>query len=313
MKLLVTGGAGFIGGNFIRYVLNKYKDYRVFNLDKVTYAGNLENLRDLEKSPRYKFVKGDICDPSLVESLAKQVDAIVNFAAETHVDRSILEPGNFIRTDVYGTYILLEAAKKHKHWRYIQISTDEVYGSIEIGSFRENDPLNPSNPYSASKGGGDLLVHSYWYTYKLPVIITRSSNNFGPYQYPEKLIPLFITNALDDLSLPLYGDGKNVRDWLYVKDNAKGILRVMENGKIGEIYNIGGRNELTNNYVASLIAERFNVDIKYIQDRKGHDKRYSINCDKIEQELGWKPVKKFEDGLENTIKWHISEEKRKDS
>ena len=306
MKLLVTGGAGFIGSNFIRYILNKYRDYTVVNLDKLTYAGNIKNLKDIEKNHRYTFVEGDICDPPLVESLAKHVDVIVNFAAETHVDRSILEPGNFIRTDVYGTYVLLETAKKYKHWRYVQISTDEVYGSIEIGSFRENDPLNPSNPYSASKASGDLLAHSYWATYKLPVIITRSSNNFGPYQYPEKFIPLFITNAIDNLTLPLYGDGQNVRDWIYVIDNCDAIDLVLHKGIPGEVYNIGGGNEKTNIEIAELILSELGKPIsliKPVKDRLGHDRRYSLMSTKI-RDLGFTPRYRFEEALRDTIQWY---------
>lgn len=310
MKLLVTGGAGFIGSNFIRYILNKYQHYSVINLDKLTYAGNLENLKDIDKDPRYTFVQGDISDSNLVETLAKRVDVIVNFAAETHVDRSILEPGSFIQTDIYGTYVLLEAAKKYKHWRYIQISTDEVYGSIETESFRENDPLNPSNPYAASKGGSDLLVHSYWVTYKLPLIITRSSNNFGPYQYPEKLISLFITNALDDLTLPLYGDGENIRDWIYVIDNCEAIDLVLHKGKEGEIYNIGAGNEKANIEIAQFIVEELGKQIdliKYVKDRLGHDRRYSLECTKIFS-LGFTPRYEFKEALRKTIKWYQENE-----
>lgn len=310
MELLVTGGAGFIGSNFIRFILHKYRDYRVTNLDKLTYAGNLENLRDIDKDPRYTFVEGDICDPPLVEGLAKRVDVIVNFAAETHVDRSILEPGSFIQTDVYGTYTLLEAAKKNNHWRYIQISTDEVYGSIETGSFRENDPLSPSNPYSASKGSGDLLAHSYWVTYKLPIIITRSSNNFGPFQYPEKLIPLFITNALDDLPLPLYGDGKNVRDWIYVLDNCEAIDLVLHKGRPGEVYNIGVGNEKANIETAESIVRELGKPknlIKFVKDRLGHDGRYSLDCTKI-YGLGFTPRYRFKEALKETIKWYRENE-----
>ena len=245
-----------------------------------------------------------------MESLAKHVDVIVNFAAETHVDRSILEPGNFIRTDVYGTYVLLETAKKYKHWRYVQISTDEVYGSIEIGSFRENDPLNPSNPYSASKGGGDLLAHSYWSTYKLPVIITRSSNNFGPYQYPEKFIPLFITSAIDNLTLPLYGDGKNVRDWIYVIDNCEAIDMILHKGKEGKIYNIGAGNEKANIEIAQLIVEELGKPldlIKFVKDRLGHDRRYSLDSTKI-CTLGFTPRYEFKEALRETIKWYKENE-----
>ncbi len=272
----------------------------------MTYAGNLENLRDIEKDPRYTFVEGDICNPLLVEGLAKQVDGLVNFAAETHVDKSILEPGSFIKTDVYGTYVLLEAARKYNHYRYIQVSTDEVYGSIETGSFRENDPLNPSNPYSASKGGADLLVYSYWVTYKLPTIITRSSNNFGPYQYPEKLIPLFITNTLDDLSLPLYGDGKNIRDWIYVLDNCEAIDLVLHQGRPGEIYNVGAGNEKANIEIAEFIVRELGKPmslIRFVKDRLGHDRRYSLDCTKI-YDLGFASRYEFKETLRETIKWY---------
>ena len=310
MKLLVTGGAGFIGSNFIRYILNKYQHYSVINLDKLTYAGNLDNLRDIEKDSRYTFVEGDIYDSPLVESLAKNIDIIVNFAAETHVDRAIMEPGSFIQTDVLGTYVLLEAAKKFKHERYIQISTDEVYGNIENGSSREEDPLNPSNPYSASKAGGDLLAHSYWVTYKLPIIITRSSNNFGPYQYPEKVIPLFITNAIDDLPLPLYGDGKNVRDWIYVIDNCEAIDVILHKGKEGEIYNIGAGNEKANIEIAQTIVEELGKPInliKHVKDRLGHDRRYSLDSTKICR-LGFTPRYEFKEALRETIKWYKENE-----
>ncbi len=306
MKLLVTGGAGFIGSNFIRHLLRKYENYEVINLDKLTYAGNLDNLKDLENNPRYRFVQGDICDSSTVETLSKLVDVIVNFAAETHVDRSILEPGSFINTDVLGTYVLLEAAKKNKHKRYIQISTDEVYGNIENGSFIEEDPLHPSNPYSASKGSGDLLAQSYWVTYKVPIIITRSSNNFGPFQHPEKLIPLFITNALDEASLPLYGDGKNVRDWIYVLDNCKALDIVLHEGMPGATYNIGGGNEKTNIEIAEFIIrelEKPRTIINFVKDRPGHDRRYSLDSSKI-LNLGFSPRYEFEDALRETISWY---------
>ena len=306
MKLLVTGGAGFIGSNFIRYILQKYENYEIVNLDKLTYAGNLENLKDIEDNSRYRFVRGDICDSSIVEKLSELVDVIVNFAAETHVDRSILEPGSFVNTDVLGTYVLLESAKNNRHKRYIQISTDEVYGNIEKDSFIEEDPLHPSNPYSASKGSGDLLAHSYWVTYKLPIIITRSSNNFGPYQYPEKLIPLFITNALDELPLPLYGDGKNVRDWIYVLDNCRALDIILHSGIPGEIYNIGAGNERANIEIAEFIVNELRKPkglIKFVKDRLGHDRRYSLISTKI-QELGFRPRYSFEEALRDTIQWY---------
>ena len=306
MKLLVTGGAGFIGSNFIRHILQKYDNYEIINLDKLTYAGNLENLKDIDKDPRYTFVKGDICDRSLVETLAKQADVIVNFAAETHVDRSIIDPGSFIPTNVYGTNVLLEAAKKYKHNRYIQVSTDEVYGSTELGSFKESDPLNPSNPYSASKASGDLLVQSYWATFKLPIIITRSSNNFGPYQYPEKFIPLFISNSIDELPLPLYGDGKNVRDWIYVLDGCAAIDLALHKGKTGEIYNMGAGNERANIEIAEIIVRELGKPrslIKFVKDRLGHDRRYSVDCSKLKA-LGWEPKYTLEGALGHTVGWY---------
>ncbi|MEW6189274.1 MAG: dTDP-glucose 4,6-dehydratase [Actinomycetota bacterium] len=307
MKLLITGGMGFIGSNFIRYLINKYPDYRIINLDIMSYAANPDNLRDIEGNPRYKFVKGDICDPQIVDELAKDVDVIINFAAQSHVDRSILGPESFIKTDIYGTYVLLEAAKKYGHERYVQIGTDECYGSIEKGSFKESDPLNPSSPYAASKGAADLLVHSYWVTFGLPILITRSSNNFGPYQYPEKLIPLFITNALEDEPLPLYGDGRNVRDWIYVIDNCEGIDFVLHKGKEGEIYNIAGGNERTNWEITEIILRELGKPknlIKFVKDRPGHDRRYSLNCQKIHQ-LGWRPRHNFEDAMRETIRWYV--------
>lgn len=310
MKLLITGGAGFIGSNFIRHILNRYSDYHIINLDKLTYAGNPDNLRDIEKDSRYKFIKGDICDIDIVNELAKEVEVIINFAAETHVDRSIIEPGGFIKTDIFGTYLLLEASKKYKHKRYLQISTDEVYGSIEDGSFKETDPLKPSSPYSSSKAGADLLALSYFVTYKLPVIITRSSNNFGPYQYPEKVIPLFITNAIEDKALPIYGDGKNIRDWIYVLDNCSGIDIALHKGKDGEIYNIGGGNQRMNIDIAKMIIkglEKRGELLTFVKDRLGHDRRYSVNCQKIEG-LGFVPQYDFEVSLQDTIRWYKENE-----
>jgi len=310
MKLLITGGAGFIGSNFIRYILSRYPDYKVINLDKLTYAGNLDNLRDVEKNPNYTFIKGDICDSKLIDEVTEGVDGIINFAAETHVDRSILEPGSFIQTDIYGTYVLLEAVKRKGIGRYLQISTDEVYGSIERGSFTEASPLSPSSPYSASKAGGDLLVMSYWKTYRVPVIITRSSNNFGPYQYPEKLIPLFITNALEDKPLPLYGDGLNVRDWIYVLDNCEAIDIVFHKGKEGEIYNIGGGNEKTNIEITKLILKLLGKPeslIRYVKDRPGHDRRYSIDSSRVKA-LGFESRYTFEEALATTVRWYRENE-----
>ncbi len=309
MRLLVTGGAGFIGSNFIHYILSKHPEDEIINFDKLTYAGNLENLKDLEGDLRYKFFKGDICEPAAVEKavgLVDKVDAIVNFAAETHVDRSILSAGSFVNTDVYGTYVLLEAVKKYKIGRYVHISTDEVYGSIEKGSFTEDSPLQPNSPYAASKAGGDLLVRSYFKTYGLPVVITRSSNNYGPYHYPEKVIPLFITNALQDRRLPLYGDGKNVRDWLYVEDNCSGIDMILRKGETGEIYNIAGESERQNIEITKLILKELGKSedlIESVKDRPGHDRRYSLDCSKLKK-LGWKPLIKLEDGLCRTVRWY---------
>lgn len=310
MKLLVTGGAGFIGSNFIRHMLKKYPDYNIVNLDKLTYAGNLDNLKDVEGHPNYTFIKGDICDVKVVSAAVEGVDAIVNFAAETHVDRSILEPGSFIQTDVYGTYVLLEALKEKGIGRYIQISTDEVYGSIEAGSFTEESPVSPSSPYSASKAGSDMLVHAYWTTYHLPVIITRSSNNFGPYQYPEKLIPLFITNAIEGQQLPLYGDGMNVRDWIYVDDNCAAIDVVLHKGTEGEVYNIGGGNERTNVEITDIILRETGKPksfIKHIKDRLGHDRRYSIDSSKLTT-LGFESKHSFDDAMKTTVKWYTDNE-----
>jgi len=309
-NILVTGGAGFIGSNFIRYVLNKNPNYRIINLDKLTYAGNLNNLRGIEKNKNYTFVRGDICDKKTVEKLAKNCGIIINFAAETHVDRSIMDAGSFVKTDVFGTYVLLNAAKKFGIKRFIQISTDEVYGSIDKGSFKETNNLNPSSPYSASKASADMLVMAYHTTFNLPVIITRSSNNFGPFQYPEKIIPFFILRALNDKFLPLYGDGTNVRDWLFVLDNCEAIDLVLNEGGNGEIYNIGSGNEITNKELSSLILKELNKPIsliKFVKDRPGHDKRYSLNCNKI-RNLGWKPRHEFLDALKKTIQWYKDNE-----
>jgi len=314
MKIMVTGGAGFIGSNFIHYMLEKYDDIEVVNYDKLTYAGNLDNLKDVENDKRYCFVKGDICDKELVEKVIKEhgIEQIVNFAAESHVDRSITGPEIFIKTDVFGTFNLLEAARKFDIERYIQISTDEVYGSIMEGSFKENDPLNPSSPYSASKASADLLVNSYFITYGLPVLITRSSNNFGPYQYPEKLIPLFIIKALHGQMLPVYGDGQQVRDWLHVEDNCRAIDMVRKKGKEGEIYNIGADNEHTNIEITNIILKELNKPktlIEHVRDRPGHDRRYSINSDKIKK-MGWMPEKSqdFENSMKETIQWYVNNE-----
>ncbi|MFQ5752788.1 MAG: dTDP-glucose 4,6-dehydratase [bacterium] len=305
---LVTGGAGFIGSNYIRYMLNKYKDVEIINLDKLTYAGNLDNLKDVADNSRYKFIKGDICNETLVNEIMPEVDVVVNFAAESHVDRSIGAPDDFIKTDILGAFILLEAARRNQIERFIQISTDEVYGSTEKGSFKETDPLMPSSPYSASKAGADRLAYSYFVTYKLPVQITRCSNNFGPYHYPEKLIPLFVTNALDDKPLPIYGDGKNVRDWIYVEDHCDAIDFIFNHGKIGETYNIGGGNEKTNLEITEYILSKLEKPrslMSFITDRMGHDRRYSLDCTKL-RELGWKPEQEFEEAMDKTIQWFIA-------
>ena len=304
--LLVPGGAGFIGSNFIRYMLAKHDDIRVINLDKLTYAGNLDNLKDIEEDSRYRFVKGDICDEGVVEKLVEESDVILNFAAESHVDRSIGRPDDFIKTDIYGVFVLLEAARRHSIERFVQISTDEVYGSIEEGAFRETDPLMPSSPYAASKAGADRLAYSYYVTYGLPVVIPRSSNNFGPYQYPEKLIPLFVTNALDDRELPIYGDGKNVRDWLYVVDNCEAIEMVMERGRDGEVYNVGGGNEKQNIEITDMILSELGKpeSLKvFVPDRQGHDWRYALHTEKIRQ-MGWEAAHGFEEAMRETLRWY---------
>jgi dTDP-glucose 4,6-dehydratase len=309
-KILITGGAGFIGSNFIRYVINKYPDYQIINLDKLTYCGNLDNLKDIV-SKNYHFVKGDICNKKLIDDLASRCECIINFAACTHVDRSILDATDFIKTNINGTNILLEAAKKHRVGKFIQISTDEVYGSIQKGSFKETDPLEPNSPYSASKASADLLALSYYTTHNIPVIITRSSNNFGPYQYPEKLIPLFITNAYEGRKLPVYGDGLNVRDWIYVVDNCRAIDKVWHKGKAGQIYNIGAGNEETNIKITKLILKHLNKSqdlITYVKDRPGHDRRYSLNCSKLKK-LGWKPSYKFDEAIQKTVDWYLDNQK----
>ena len=306
MKLLVTGGSGFIGSNFVRHILRTHPGDRVVNLDKLTYAGNPANLADIADDPRYTFVQGDICDAKLVRDVMTGVDAVVNFAACTHVDRSLLEPEEFLRTDVFGVFTLLEAVRERRTPRFLHISTDEVYGSVAEGSSRETDPVAPRNPYSASKAGGDLLALSYWHTHRVPVIITRSSNNFGPFQYPEKVIPLFITNALEDRPLPLYGDGRNVRDWLYVIDNCEAIDVVLRRGLDGEIYNIGGGNEVENialtHRILALTGKPATL-IQPVKDRPGHDRRYSLDCAKI-RGLGWTPRHAFEDAVTTTVDWY---------
>ena len=310
-KILVTGGAGFIGSNFVRHILRGTRDegrgtIRIINLDKLTYSGNLENLRDIKKDSRHQFVKGDICNRKLVERIVKECDCVINFAAESHVDRSIKYSKEFIRTNVIGTHILLEAARKFKIKRILHISTDEVYGSITKGKFNENSTLKPNSPYAASKAAADLLVRSYFITYGLPVITTRSSNNFGPYQYPEKIIPLFITNALCDKKVPLYADGSNVRDWIYVLDNCDAINFILHNGKAGETYNIGGGNEIANigltKKILGILGKSEDL-IKFVKDRPGHDKRYALDSSKLSG-LGWSPKHKFEEALRETVLWY---------
>jgi len=318
MRYLVTGGAGFIGSNFIRYLFTKYgDDARVVNLDKLTYAGIRENLAEFEGKPNYRFLHGDIDSAADVAEAYKGVDGtgvdvVVNFAAESHVDRSLVEAGTFIQTDVHGVLILLEEARKHKSQlrRFVQISTDEVYGSIDEGSFSETWPLCPRNPYSASKAGGDRMAYAYGQTYGLPVIVTRASNNFGPYQYPEKLIPLFVTNAIDDIPLPLYGDGRNVRDWLFVEDHCAAIDFLIEHGQNGEVYNIGGGNERENIEITYRVLELLNKPktlIKEVADRQGHDRRYSLNTDKLES-IGFKCDTDFDAALERTVRWYRENE-----
>lgn len=305
-RLLVTGGAGFIGSNFIRHILGKYPDYKITNLDKLTYCGNLDNLKDVEKNKNYSFVKGDIGDAKLVRKLISGCDVVLNFAAESHVDRSIKAPDEFVRTNIFGTFTLLEAARSSGVKLFIQISTDEVYGSVASGASKETDALEPNSPYSATKAGADLLARSYHVTFKLPVIITRSSNNFGPYQYPEKIIPLFITNLMADKKVPLYADGMNVRDWLYVVDNCEGIDTVMHKGLPGEIYNIGVGAGITNLELTHTLLDITGKDksyIEYVKDRPGHDKRYALDITKL-RALGWRARHSFADALELTVEWY---------
>ncbi len=324
---LVTGGAGFIGSNFVHYMLKKYDNIKIINVDKLTYAGNLENLKEIENHANYKFVHADICDKNAIEAIFAQesIDFVVNFAAESHVDRSIQNPEIFVKTNIEGTVNLLNIAKKfwtvgedtyREGCKFLQVSTDEVYGSLgQDGYFTESTPLCPHSPYSSSKAGADLIVAAYFDTYKFPVNITRCSNNYGPYQFPEKLIPLMINNALTHKDLPVYGDGLNVRDWLYVEDHCKAIDMVINNGKLGEVYNVGGHNERTNITIVKTIIEHIktHVDdsvsetlIKYVKDRKGHDRRYGIDPDKIRRDLGWEPETTFEVGIKKTIEWYLN-------
>lgn len=322
---LVTGGAGFIGSNFVLYMLNKYEDIKIINLDKLTYAGNLENLKAVEKDERHVFVQGDICDKEIVSEIFKKyvIDYVVNFAAESHVDRSIKTPELFVQTNVLGTTNLLNCAKEawtigdgfKEGVKFLQVSTDEVYGSLgETGFFLETTPLDPRSPYSSSKTGSDLMVKAYHETYKMPVNITRCSNNYGPYQFPEKLIPLLINNCINHKALPVYGDGLNIRDWLYVEDHCKAIDMVINNGRVGEVYNIGGHNERTNIQIVKTVIQYLNENydkeitenlIKHVEDRKGHDRRYGIDPTKIKDELGWYPETTFEVGIKKTIKWYL--------
>ncbi len=310
-KILITGGAGFIGSNFVRYMANNYPDYKIVNLDALTYAGNLENLKDIEEKPNYKFVQGDITDRQFISNLfqKEKFDSVINFAAESHVDRSITDPDIFIKSNIQGTQVLLDESKKSDVNKFVQVSTDEVYGTLgDIGLFSESTPLAPNSPYSASKASADMLVRSYYETFNMPVNITRCSNNYGPYHFPEKLIPLMIINALSDNNLPVYGDGLNVRDWLHVEDHCQAIDLVLHKGGNGEVYNVGGNNERTNIDIVKTILNYLNKPeslITFVQDRPGHDKRYAIDASKLEQELGWKPKFTFEDGIKQTIDWYL--------
>jgi len=308
MKILVTGGAGFIGSNFIRHVLSLNKGFKIVNYDKLTYAGNLANLESVAKNSNYSFMRGDICDGAPVEEAMRGCDAVVHFAAETHVDRSIYEPAPVIETNVTGTFVILQVARKLHIERFVHISTDEVYGDLAPGTFAdENSQVQPSSPYSASKASSDLLVRSYVRTYGFPGLITRSSNNYGPFQFPEKFLPLMITNAFDDKPLPIYGDGKQQRDWLHVEDNCRGVLAVLERGRIGEVYNIGGLDVEENLAIVRRLLPLMGKPetlLSYVKDRPGHDRRYAVRCDKMEKDLGWKPVVPLEEGLRQTIEWY---------
>lgn len=308
MKLFITGGAGFIGSNFIRHILSPGGTYAVVNYDKLTYAGNLANLKAVSENRDYRFVRGDICDAATVESAMEGCDAVVHFAAESHVDRSIYEPAPVIHTNVTGTFILLQIARKLHIKRFVHVSTDEVYGDMAPGAFADEDsPLQPSSPYSASKASSDLLVRSYVRTYQFPALITRASNNYGPYQFPEKFLPLMITNALDDKPLPIYGDGKQQRDWLHVEDHCRGILAVLERGRVGEVYNIGGLDVEENLDMAHRLLRVMGKPetlLSYVKDRPGHDRRYALRCRKMEDELGWKPAVSLDEGLRQTIEWY---------
>ena len=320
LTVLVTGGAGFIGSNFLLYMINKYPEYKFINLDALTYAGNLDNLKGIAENPNYTFIKGDICDAKLIDRIFVEYapNYVVNFAAESHVDRSITDPQIFLKTNIMGTQVLLDACKKYWHNRnselfasnkFLQVSTDEVYGSLgDEGYFTENTSLAPNSPYSASKASADMFVRAYHETFGLNANITRCSNNYGPYQFPEKLIPLMISNALEDKELPVYGDGMNIRDWLYVEDHCSGIDMVLHNGKSGEVYNIGGHNEKANIEIVKLILKELGKPeslIRYVKDRPGHDRRYAIDAAKIKDELGWEPAVMFDKGIIRTIKWYL--------
>ena len=314
MKVLVTGGAGFIGGNFVHHMVNKYPYYQIVNLDLLTYAGNLETLKPVEDKPNYKFVKGDIADEAFIMDLfeKEKFDVVVNFAAESHVDRSIEDPGIFVQTNVMGTRVLLDASRKFGVKRYHQVSTDEVYGDLPLDRpdlfFTENTPIHTSSPYSASKASADLFVLAYHRTFGTPVTVSRCSNNYGPYHFPEKLIPLMIANALNDKPLPVYGKGENVRDWLYVEDHCRAIDLIIHKGRVGEVYNVGGHNEMKNIDIVKLICKELGKPeslITHVADRKGHDMRYAIDPTKIHNELGWLPETKFADGIKKTIKWYL--------
>ncbi len=312
MKLLVTGGAGFIGSNFIRHIRQEHPDWEITNLDKLTYAGNLENLKDIQDQPGYHFVKGDIADRKLIDKLLNQgFDVIVNFAAESHVDRSILDASPFIETNVKGTQVLLEGAKKHAIQRFLQVSTDEVYGSIDSGRFTEESSLSPNSPYSASKTAADLLCRAYFKTHQVPAIVTRCTNNFGPYQFPEKLIPLAVTNALEDKPIPVYGDGLNIRDWIFVSDHCRALDDIIQKGQPGKIYNIGGGNEKTNLELIRKLLELLNKPqslMQFVTDRPAHDRRYAVDCARITAELDWKPAYSFEKALSATVDWYLKNE-----
>jgi dTDP-glucose 4,6-dehydratase len=309
-RFIVTGGAGFIGSNFVRMFLREHPDYEVTVLDKLTYAGNPENLADLRDNPRLRFVRGDICDARLVDQLAAEADCILNFAAESHVDRSLLEPGAFIQTDVYGTWVLLEAARRHQHERFLQVSTDEVYGHVEAGASRETDPLAPRSPYSASKAGGEMQVWAYRESFDLPVVVTRGSNNYGPYQYPEKIVPLFITNAIDDLPLPIYGSGQALRDYIHVDDHCRGIDVVLHRGLVGETYNIGAGGQTNGIEVADLVLESLGKSPalkEFVTDRAGHDYRYCLDNTRA-RELGWELEYDVPSGIRQTVRWYKEHE-----